>query len=811
MSNKFENDSKDIVIKNDHPYEVIFQDDRFQINDIQQQTTNPLIEIKDLSVNFQRASKLFEAVKNANLTIQKGEILGIVGESGSGKTTLGRSILGLWPHAKGGVFIDGKLVPQDKIASVSKKNIWVYRRGQMIFQDPTSSLNQNQKVYSIVSEGLFNFGTLKEEINIQIKEINKHLEALKKEEEYLKNPYLRIEDNYQQQLKAKYESFIKSEALLNEEYNDLIELISFRNAFLFDQQKLSKQHYEIMREAKKSLSLLKQKTRSDKILAKENSQSDNEFIKNAYNEDKHEFIKMKENFAKNPERVNNLVQKRINLFYKNLLKRLTKIKLFTTKEIFQVETLANDINPEIIEIYISNLKTWIDNNRARYEKEPDFLAVYNLFLDLKVLKLKQQTTLSVFNTRGFDFIYKYVNEKVANRINNTLEKIHDLDNIYAKYEAKRQQNNLSQGTLYFVSMLSYLEKYRSYMLNIIEEYRLLRIGFKEAAINHNEHDIKVLYNYLKSENKKHNLIFLSMLTWKHEQNQHLLNLKEKFLLAKNDAQLAFLNQGLNRLEESNPQIDNIDQKIKEIFAFELDAIKQELVEARDIEVKKIKANRTLPNQTKLQSLYGEMKAYEEEKEALLKTLKSSKKLDELAYEKVTEILKTVGLNAEDINKFPAQFSGGQKQRIGIARTIITNPDFIVADEPISALDVSVQAQVINLLKDLQKQYNLTLIFIAHDLAMVNYISHKIAVIYRGNIVEYGEAKEIYNHPVHPYTKSLIAAMPSIKEVGKKLEVSEYSWSDHSYNEFSDVSLHQINEGHFVFGTAKEIKKWTTKK
>ncbi len=182
----------------------------------------------------------------------------------------------------------------------------------------------------------------------------------------------------------------------------------------------------------------------------------------------------------------------------------------------------------------------------------------------------------------------------------------------------------------------------------------------------------------------------------------------------------------------------------------------------------------------------------------------------MSIERIKETLLKVGLNEDALNKYPSQFSGGQKQRIGIARTIITKPKFIVADEPISALDVSVQAQVINLLKDIHQDMGLTMLFIAHDLQMVHYISDKIAVIYRGNIVEYGDADKIYKTPIHPYTKSLIGAMPSLTEIGKSLEVSDYKWSDHGYNEFSIIKMNEVEKEHFVYGTEEEIKQWIKK-
>ena len=128
-------------------------------------------------------------------------------------------------------------------------------------------------------------------------------------------------------------------------------------------------------------------------------------------------------------------------------------------------------------------------------------------------------------------------------------------------------------------------------------------------------------------------------------------------------------------------------------------------------------------------------------------------------EKVYSLLEIVGLNREHASRLPHEVSGGQRQRIGIARALGVDPEILVCDEPISALDVSIQAQVVNLLKELQKQRNLTLLFIAHDLSMVKYISDRVAVMYRGKVVELGKPEDVYGNPVHSYTKSLISAVP----------------------------------------------------
>lgn len=161
---------------------------------------------------------------------------------------------------------------------------------------------------------------------------------------------------------------------------------------------------------------------------------------------------------------------------------------------------------------------------------------------------------------------------------------------------------------------------------------------------------------------------------------------------------------------------------------------------------------------------------------------------------VDELLETVGLNREHANRYPHEFSGGQRQRIGIARALALNPKFIVCDEAISALDVSIQAQIVNLLKKLQKEKGLTYLFIAHDLSMVKYISDRIAVMYRGRIVEMGSAECVYTNPQHAYTKSLLSAIPlpdPREEKNRKRIV--YKGEDFDEN----ATLQEVEPGHFV--------------
>lgn len=182
--------------------------------------------------------------------------------------------------------------------------------------------------------------------------------------------------------------------------------------------------------------------------------------------------------------------------------------------------------------------------------------------------------------------------------------------------------------------------------------------------------------------------------------------------------------------------------------------------------------------------------------------------DEAERKKIVDnVLLEVGLLPEFASRFPHEFSGGQRQRIGIARALVMKPEFIIADEPISALDVSIRAQVLNLLSELQKANNLTYLFIAHDLSVVRFIADRIGVIYKGRIVELAEAEELFNNPIHPYTKALLSAIPQPdprKEKNKKIEI--YDPSCHNY-ESENPKFIEIENEHFILASEQEINEY----
>lgn len=177
-------------------------------------------------------------------------------------------------------------------------------------------------------------------------------------------------------------------------------------------------------------------------------------------------------------------------------------------------------------------------------------------------------------------------------------------------------------------------------------------------------------------------------------------------------------------------------------------------------------------------------------------------------ERILELMNCVGLNSEHASRYAHEFSGGQRQRIGIARSVIMRPDLLIADEPISALDVSIQAQVINLLNDLREQLGLTIMFIAHDLSVVKYFSDRIGVMYFGKMVELASSDELFRHPLHPYTKSLLSAipLPDPRSEKNRQRIVYNPLAEHDYTT-DKPSMRELIPGHFVYCNDAEEEKY----
>lgn len=184
------------------------------------------------------------------------------------------------------------------------------------------------------------------------------------------------------------------------------------------------------------------------------------------------------------------------------------------------------------------------------------------------------------------------------------------------------------------------------------------------------------------------------------------------------------------------------------------------------------------------------------------------KSEEERLELVEDIMRRVGLRPEHLKRYPHEFSGGQRQRVGIARAMLMKPEVVIADEPISALDVSIRAQILNLIKEFQKENNMSVVFIAHDLSVVKYISDRIGVIYGGKLVELTTANRLFEIPLHPYTKSLLSAIPlPDPKVERNKKIITYNPFDHHYTYKDIPQLYEVEEGHYVRADKTELAKY----
>lgn len=281
---------------------------------------------------------------------------------------------------------------------------------------------------------------------------------------------------------------------------------------------------------------------------------------------------------------------------------------------------------------------------------------------------------------------------------------------------------------------------------------------------------------------------------KAERDEILLDQKAKMQAARYD------HKNCNKLY-AQEQVKKIEAEYAPLLAAETDEEKKAaLLKEKNEKVRLAKKDRIMNSmqmifQDPIASLNPRMTVREIIAEGLIiRGIKDKKYIDEQVY----RVLNLVGLVEEHAGRYPHEFSGGQRQRIGIARAVVMEPEMIIADEPISALDVSIQAQVINLLNDLRDRKNLTILFIAHDLSVVKYFSDRIGVMYFGNMVELADSDELFKHPLHPYTKSLLSAIPLPDPIYEKqrTRITYNPLAEHDYS-VDLPSFREITPGHFV--------------
>ncbi|TNK89086.1 ATP-binding cassette domain-containing protein [Mycoplasmopsis pullorum] len=786
-----------------------------------------LLEIENLKKYFVNRSQVNKAVDGVSFKVHEGEIVGLIGESGSGKTTVGRSLLRLYDDFNGFVTLDGQIISGKRISRARNKQM--RRNIQMIFQDPHASLNGQKTIFSILKEPLQVNGILKDEMhdlnrdwkiirenfyytfleNSKKIELNRLVESNKKIKKLHKSwakKFEKVEFSNGKSLDDNFNeffSYLNDKGTLN---SDLISLIyksntellelyhskqkDFRNKEVdFDEKDL----VEAQDEFEQAQKLTKHSKEYWEVLAQKN-----ELVEqiNTLKDTKAEIASISKNVF------NNIIEE-----VKNEYKLQRNNALYSTNLDFYFHSLKLQ--------FIAKAKlNFFRSNKAKLK--------YVSFDDAKeIVKQIDLYSKDIYSQMdSFDLTKKESIKLIKEFCQNSFK--YDAKEFFAISEQQLsnlngQIDSLTQSLTQKQETLNKIKTNKDLNLQDLEPYsqRLAKATqVHEEELNKYVESVTTRIANLDQEivqaNKEHDELMILV----KQNDEKLKELHKKFV--------AWYNESiLKPLEEQNKQQNdkNIKTKLKQAKV-DLRVLESNVQERLEI-ISSFKAERKylLKDQSNIYRLLGLDKFYH-----IVKNKKVQKVLNyalDFVYlylikglfikNKIYKALEDVGLLKQFAYRYPHEFSGGQRQRIVIARALITNPKLIVADEPIASLDISIQAQIVNLLKDLCQQKNIGMIFIAHDLSMIEYVADRVEIMHLGKIVENGVTEKIYDKPVHPYTINLFKAIPKISNANEKFENVSFELSYLAEQKFPNVpKVFEVEKDHFIYGTEEQFKKWTSK-
>lgn len=797
-----------------------------------------LLKVKNLNMLFKVRGTFKKALDDINFSVDEGDFFGIIGESGSGKTTTGKTIIRLYNATGGTIEFDNQLISQKRLSR--KKNKWMRKNIQMIFQDPMSSMDPIKNVMSIISEPLIINRIVQNETYQYMKKVWQvnNFFHYRFNEANTDNKLNFLYDYYTNVINIYNNGIQRVNSLDLNYFNTLESLVEYLGIYVDDVVSELKDNVELVyglndnqkqiinstfvrydendleeidvlldsvnkeiEECKKNIEFsskqreLLSKVESIEFQLKEIINRHKILYKQEYKGIKAGLMKKTKSDLKTSYQQRCLSKDKIEYlyflyqesFYKKkikLLKVLFNFDYLNDKEISEIHSELNNILKEKYEKHFNEIL------KVQKEFEDDTVkrkATYYLkYIDEKKKELKKlykkpverdEDGKKIHKVDPIDqavekFTTKYLNisetreKQFNNKIKSKQDNINTLKEMMKNYGQssankeiwKRNLVNNEKKKLEIIAQRKdYITQYKGSLLeknaeiqNLKSQISLLK---KEAITNKNEFK-KVLLNAMKKVSS-------------HE-IKNVENFKDKRNVYKNNSSIK----------------NSILQKINTISSIEFE-LKQSL--------SRFNINTLLYNSNKITGL-----------PLYFWIVKS------LTKEKVFKALSDVGLKHEHAYRYPHEFSGGQRQRIVIARALITEPKLIIADEPISALDVSIQSQVINIMKKLAKEKGVTFLFIAHDLSMVSYVCNKLIIMHNGKIVEKGQVDLIFDNPIHPYTKSLFKAIPELSRIHVNLSSFDENLDyDKDYGPLNKPAFYKVdnNENHQVFGTESQVKLW----
>lgn len=776
-----------------------------------------------------------KAVDDVSFDVHEGEIVGLIGESGSGKTTVGRSLLRLYEDYNGFVRLNGKIVSGRKITDKRRK--FLRRNIQMIFQDPHASLNGQKTIYSILKEPLVVNGIMKEKLDDIFSDWNDVKQSFKFT--FQLNTMALQTQNYKEINKAarpffskwvKNFSNFKFDANISNEDN-FINFFSYLeekqimesqiiNNMYSNTTKLLELYYECQTKYRNNdlsapeLAFIKAKKELDKVLilakyspeafealkqakeVKKEIATKKEYIQELVRESKNTFLNYIQEYN-NEKSISNIARlSSIDLEvyihnYKNELlfaKKAETIKSFWTKlnylEFDLIRKLINELEEYAHKFYLDHLESInftldaktkireiIKNNFKFDVDEYIKLSSKNekqLYKELHELKHNHRSLLNI--------VFEDKKNKKNKNFDEINKQIEEAKNVFKLAEEKYMEN-----------MEEYLKTYKTKIEKYYNEINELEADYKNLV------DQQTFCNKKYAEYKNEFWNFLRTQIKLGDINSKK-EIESIITIYKTD--LFLKEESLKSFDIEKKYLEKDIKKLHLLLGIDEKWVDQNIKNAKIAK----ENNEHAKPWTERKNIFDS---------AFLKPLARFIISGLLYKTMIYKALEDVGLLKQFAYRYPHEFSGGQLQRIVIARALISSPTIVVADEPIASLDISIQAQVVNLLKELCAKKNIGLIFIAHDLSMVEYVADYIQIMHLGKIVEYGKTEQIYENPIHPYTINLFKAIPKISNSNEKFQNVSFELDYLNEQRFPNVpEFFNVGPDHYVYGTNAQVKEWT---
>lgn len=826
-----------------------------------------ILSIDNLKKYFVNQGIINKAVDGVSFDVHEGEIVGLIGESGSGKTTVGRTILRLYDDYNGFVRLEDKIISGKNISYSLKK--YLRKNVQMIFQDPHASLNRQQNIYTILKEPLLVNGIMKHKINdifkdwLDVKKTFKYtfqIQAMKLElQNYqeinrLAEPFftkwknifndfkfdndLSREDNFSSfyaylEEKQKMESMI-----INNMYSNASSLINF----YYEMQKKYREkdlspeelsyenaladYEEIKKLSKWSIKQLEIKNQLVKLLSERKELVKNHKQKTTESRNTFANFQVENKHEKGLVNIARLMSTDLDFYLYNLKNEyLFKARISTLKNLRNSLTLLEyeDVK-ELVKELENYVKNFYENELAKIEYSKTMRQEIITTLKEKFnFNFTKYTKISEANEAKFEKELFELDKQIS-ALRDSL-KVKETPEYSKEQLAEEHQKLKSAHEIYLQGRSRFLVDSKKLIDDLYqqinnEKQEYLRLVSEQEKCNNLYEKYKIEFNNFVKKQYQDKIEELIKRKTKVE-----VTLKEN----KDKEKLEKIKKDLKRINERIKQIKKDEDTVIKMYNSDI-ALKEDTLKSFNIERDYLKRDiKHIYLLLGIDYKWVELNLNKKNDENVnVESQKWAKRfnffdykisfpfakylISELLYKMIIyRSLEDVGLLKQFAYRYPHEFSGGQLQRIVIARALITEPKVIVADEPIASLDISIQAQVVNLLKDLCVQKNIGLIFIAHDLSMIEYVADNVQIMHLGKIVESGVTEAIYNNPLHPYTINLFKAIPKISNANEKFQNVSFNLDYIYEQQFPNIPENfQVDENHWIYGTKEQIEKWVKK-